>query len=319
MRQGVFGRERIRRILFVFLAAFFCQIGLHEVYEEGKSERLHANTVQTAAFRRQYVTEEMESYIQKAEDPGRDLGIYWLETKFGYETFPWQISGETFQEREKRWKRNPSYKSYRTTCRAIWNAVEYFPIPESEKPGRKFVSFADSWMEERNYGGKRGHEGTDLMAGENVRGLYPIISITDGTVAKIGWLEKGGNRIGIWTEAGAYFYYAHLDSYANLKVGDQVKAGQLLGFMGDTGYGEAGTKGMFPVHLHLGIYIYPDGTEMSINVCNFEVCRAEKTEDIDINIRLPVHQKCIFLRGNGILFSEVWGGVIKWNMIQYIG
>ena len=265
MRQGVFGRERIRRILFVFLAAFFCQIGLHEVYEEGKSERLHANTVQTAAFRRQYVTEEMESYIQKAEDPGRDLGIYWLETKFGYETFPWQISGETFQEREKRWKRNPSYESYRTTCRAIWNAVEYFPIPESEKPGRKFVSFADSWMEERNYGGKRGHEGTDLMAGENVRGLYPIISITDGTVAKIGWLEKGGNRIGIWTEAGAYFYYAHLDSYANLKVGDQVKAGQLLGFMGDTGYGEAGTKGMFPVHLHLGIYIYPDGTEMSIN------------------------------------------------------
>lgn len=265
MRQGVFGRERIRRILFVFLAAFFCQIGLHEVYEEGKSERLHANTVQTAAFRRQYVTEEMESYIQKAEDPGRDHGIYWLETKFGYETFPWQISGETFQEREKRWKRNPSYESYRNTCRAIWNTVKYFPIPESEKPGRKFVSFADSWMEERNYGGKRGHEGTDLMAGENVRGLYPIISITDGTVAKIGWLEKGGNRIGIWTEAGAYFYYAHLDSYANLKVGDQVKAGQLLGFMGDTGYGEAGTKGMFPVHLHLGIYIYPDGTEMSIN------------------------------------------------------
>lgn len=265
MRQGVFGRERIRQILFVFLAAFFCQIGLHEVYEEGKSERLHANTVQTAAFRRQYVTEEMESYIQKAEDPGRDLGIYWLETKFGYETFPWQISGETFQEGEKRWKRNPSYESYRNTCRAIWNTVKYFPIPESEKPGRKFVSFADSWMEERNYGGKRGHEGTDLMAGENVRGLYPIISITDGTVAKIGWLEKGGNRIGIWTEAGAYFYYAHLDSYANLKVGDQVKAGQLLGFMGDTGYGEAGTKGMFPVHLHLGIYIYPDGTEMSIN------------------------------------------------------
>ena len=45
----------------------------------------------------------------------------------------------------------------------------------------------------------------------------------------------------------------------------QKKAEQLLGFMGDTGYGEAGTKGMFPVHLHLGIYIYPDGTEMSIN------------------------------------------------------
>lgn len=265
MKKEVFGEKKIWLALFVFLAAFFCQIGLHEFYEEGKSKRLHADTVQTAAFRRQQVTAEMAPYIQKSEDPGRDLGIYWLETKFGYETFPWQISGETFQEREKRWKRNPSYESYRNTCRAIWNAVEYFPIPESEKPGRKFVSFADSWMEERNYGGKRGHEGTDLMAGENVRGLYPVLSMTDGTVAKIGWLEKGGNRIGIWNEAGAYFYYAHLDSYANLKVGDQVKAGQLLGFMGDTGYGEAGTKGMFPVHLHLGIYIYPDGIEMSVD------------------------------------------------------
>ncbi len=44
-----------------------------------------------------------------------------------------------------------------------------------------------------------------------------------------------------------------------------MKAGQLLGFMGDSGYGKEGTKGMFPVHLHLGIYIYPDGTETGVN------------------------------------------------------
>lgn len=264
MRQGVFGRERIRRILFVFLAAFFCQIGLHEVYEEGKSERLHANTVQTAAFRRQYVTEEMESYIQKAEDPGRDLGIYWLETKFGYETFPWQISGETFQERENAGREILPINH--TELPAAQSGMQWSISDTGIRKAWQKICVLCRFMDGRaKLWRKRGHEGTDLMAGENVRGLYPIISITDGTVAKIGWLEKGGNRIGIWTEAGAYFYYAHLDSYANLKVGDQVKAGQLLGFMGDTGYGEAGTKGMFPVHLHLGIYIYPDGTEMSIN------------------------------------------------------
>ena len=39
----------------------------------------------------------------------------------------------------------------------------------------------------------------------------------------------------------------------------------MIGFMGDTGYGEEGTKGKFPVHLHVGIYVYPNGQEMSVN------------------------------------------------------
>ena len=55
-----------------------------------------------------------------------------------------------------------------------------------------------------------------------------------------------------------------MDSYAALEIGDKVNAGDLLGFMGDTGYGEEGTTGKFPVHLHVGIYIYP-GEETSVN------------------------------------------------------
>ena len=257
-------KQAVRLLFVVFLAAFFCQIGFHELYEEAKSGRLHEKVTETAAFRRQQVTPRVEGYIQHSADPGRDLGIFWLETKFGYETFPWEISEKVFREREKRWKKHPAYPSYIDTCRAIWNEIDYFPVAKSDVEGRKFVSFSDSWMEERNYGGKRGHEGTDLMAGEDVRGIYPVVSMTDGVVEQMGWLEKGGNRIGIRTAAGAYFYYAHLDSYANVKQGDPVKAGQLLGFMGDSGYGKEGTKGMFPVHLHLGIYIYPGGTETSV-------------------------------------------------------
>ena len=41
----------------------------------------------------------------------------------------------------------------------------------------------------------------------------------------------------------------------NGKQGDAVQAGELLGYMGDSGYGPEGTTGEFPVHLHLGIYL----------------------------------------------------------------
>lgn len=63
-------------------------------------------------------------------------------------------------------------------------------------------------------------------------------------------------------------YYAHLYNYAReWKEGDRVKAGELLGYMGDTGYGKTeGTIGNFDVHLHLGIYIRTDHLEeMSVN------------------------------------------------------
>lgn len=143
--------------------------------------------------------------------------------------------------------------------------VKYFPVAEFADSKDRTVYYDDSWMAERTYGGVRGHEGTDIMATENIRNVYPIISMTDGTVTKKGWLEKGGYRIGVTSPSGVYYYYAHLSSYADLEIGDVVKAGDLLGYMGDSGYGEEGTIGKFPVHLHLGIYINECGEEVAIN------------------------------------------------------
>lgn len=141
----------------------------------------------------------------------------------------------------------------------------YFPIPLSKADCSLTVSYVDSWMADREYKGKSGHEGTDIMADVNERGLYPVISISDGVVTNLGWLEKGGYRIGITSPSGVYYYYAHLDSYANMKEGDEVQAGQMIGFMGDSGYGAEGTTGQFPVHLHLGIYFFENGKEISVN------------------------------------------------------
>lgn len=145
----------------------------------------------------------------------------------------------------------------------------YFPVPESSHDKARYgVSFADSWMDSRKFGGERGHEGCDIMAAVNERGHYPVVSISDGIVEKMGWLKLGGYRIGIRSPGGTYFYYAHLSDYApDLSVGDEVMAGELLGFMGDTGYSETeGTTGNFPVHLHVGIYWNDaNGEERSFN------------------------------------------------------
>lgn len=44
-----------------------------------------------------------------------------------------------------------------------------------------------------------------------------------------------------------------------------VKAGDILGYLGNTGYGKEGTKGKFDVHLHFGIYVDIEGKEVSVN------------------------------------------------------
>lgn len=160
----------------------------------------------------------------------------------------------------------PKYKMYKKMYQMILNDIECFPVGEDIKGGET-TSFDDSWGGARTYGGKRKHEGTDIMTSNNERGYFPVVSITDGIVEKKGWLPQGGYRLGIRSPEGAYFYYAHLYSYAEgIEEGKAVRKGDYIGLMGDTGYSEIeGTTGNFDVHLHMGIYIDYEGMEMSIN------------------------------------------------------
>ena len=151
---------------------------------------------------------------------------------------------------------------------AIRADLQIFPIPESTLHPKYTVSYEDSWMTARSFGGERGHEGTDLMLSPDRRGIFPVLSMTDGVVEKQGWLPQGGYRLGIRSDRGIYYYYAHLYDYAeDIEEGTIVVSGQLLGFAGDTGYSNIeGTVGNFPVHLHVGIY-YNDtkGQETAVN------------------------------------------------------
>jgi murein DD-endopeptidase MepM/ murein hydrolase activator NlpD len=155
-----------------------------------------------------------------------------------------------------------------TTEDQITQELTVFPIPESVVHTDYTFSYEDSWMEERTYGGERSHEGTDIMLTPNTRGLFPVLSMTDGVVEKKGWLPLGGYRIGIRSSGGIYYYYAHLYDYAeDLEEGSAVTAGQLLGYAGDSGYSDVeGTVGNFPVHLHVGIYYDdPDTGETAVD------------------------------------------------------
>lgn len=159
----------------------------------------------------------------------------------------------------------PSFKELYEYYKSILIDLKYFPVPKVESDYAD-ISYVDTWYFLRSYGGNRRHEGTDLMDNNHIRGFFPVISITDGVVENLGWLEKGGYRVGIRSKSGGYFYYAHLNSFApELKAKDEVIAGQLLGFMGDSGYGTEGTIGKFEVHLHMGIYVHTSMGDMSIN------------------------------------------------------
>jgi len=97
----------------------------------------------------------------------------------------------------------------------------------------------------------RKHEGIDIYAALGT----PVYSVLDGTIIRYGWNEYGGWRLTIQADPSTAFYYAHLSGYAEgLFKGSTVKKGQLIGYVGRTGYGPVGTEGQFVPHLHFSIY-----------------------------------------------------------------
>ncbi|MBS2970188.1 LysM peptidoglycan-binding domain-containing protein [Metabacillus sp. KIGAM252] len=121
-----------------------------------------------------------------------------------------------------------------------------FPLNEGT-----YDPFVDTWGKSREYGGARVHEGTDIMAKEGT----PVYAATDGSVSRKGWNELGGWRLTINTPDGYNVYYAHLSKYADgIDPGTDIKKGQLIGYVGSSGYGPEGTTGKFVSHLHFGLY-----------------------------------------------------------------
>ena len=66
----------------------------------------------------------------------------------------------------------------------------------------------------------------------------------------VGWNDVGGNRLWLRDSQGNEFYYAHLSAFTPVaRNGTHVKAGEMLGFVGNTGDAQ-GT----PTHLHFEVH-----------------------------------------------------------------
>jgi hypothetical protein len=114
-----------------------------------------------------------------------------------------------------------------------------------------YTAFSDTWGDARQFGGGRKHEGTDILAPIGT----PVYSAADGVVVKYGWSNLGGWRLTVKTKQGVSFYYAHMSKYAaGMSKGATVKKGQIIGYVGNSGYGPEGTSGQFESHLHFGMY-----------------------------------------------------------------
>lgn len=118
----------------------------------------------------------------------------------------------------------------------------------------------DDFGVSRSYGYQRQHLGHDMMGQVGT----PIIAIETGYVEALGWNQYGGWRIGIRSLDGKrYYYYAHLrQNYpyqGDLKEGDLVTAGDVIGYMGHTGYStNENVNNIDTVHLHYGLELIFD-------------------------------------------------------------
>lgn len=133
-----------------------------------------------------------------------------------------------------------------TTLGKLDLSANAFPLPLGS-----VYSYRSTWGNSRSWGGYRIHEGTDIFANYGV----PVRSTCYGVIEVKGWNAYGGWRIGIRDINNLYHYYAHLSGFdKSQKAGDIVRPGEVIGWVGSSGYGKPGTQGKFPPHLHYGVY-----------------------------------------------------------------
>lgn len=95
------------------------------------------------------------------------------------------------------------------------------------------------------------HEAIDILAPRNT----PVRAVEDGTIARLFFSKAGGITIYQFDPSNTFcYYYAHLERYAeDLKEGQRVSRGQVLGYVGTSGNAPKETP-----HLHFAIFRLTD-------------------------------------------------------------
>ncbi len=129
-----------------------------------------------------------------------------------------------------------------------WYAMRLASMPAPASLGMPVAgltqrALTDTWHAARPP--NRRHEGIDIFARKGT----PVVAATEGIVISCGENRLGGNVAWVLGPAGHRHYYAHLDQPAQVRKGERIQAGTVLGYVGNTG--NARTT---PPHLHYGVY-----------------------------------------------------------------
>lgn len=120
----------------------------------------------------------------------------------------------------------------------------------------------DDFGSARSYGFRRKHLGHDMMGSVGT----PVVAVESGYVECAGWNQYGGWRIGIRSfDKKRYYYYAHLRKdhpYNDIYEGKIVTAGDVIGYMGMTGYStKENVNNISTPHLHWGMQLIFDESQ----------------------------------------------------------
>ena len=125
--------------------------------------------------------------------------------------------------------------------RVMIREVPSIGFPVKGKTKRSISSFFGDPRD----GGSRDHHGVDIFAARHT----PVLAPSNASVTRIGEGEVGGRYVWLYdSKRSMYLYFAHLET-REVDRGDQVRAGQQIGTVGNTGNAR-----YTPPHLHFGIY-----------------------------------------------------------------
>lgn len=192
--------------------------------------------------------EERVKNGEKIADIAKDMKLYnyYLEAYTAiFEEFVGNFKTQIDENGEKVWKDKYGLKVFSPIAR-----------------GYSFSHY-DDFGNGRSFGYKRKHLGNDLMGSIGT----PIVAIESGTIEVIGWNIYGGWRIGVRSfDKKRYYYYAHLKKdhpyHKELVEGQIVKAGDVIGYLGMTGYSRKENVNNINVpHLHFGLQLIFDESQ----------------------------------------------------------
>jgi murein DD-endopeptidase MepM/ murein hydrolase activator NlpD len=201
------------------------------------------------------LVEKLQSGETTMEELTKDMQYYSYYREAYGAVLDGMVGEYQIQEAESETSENLVWKTY-------YGLKAYSPIAKTF-PYSDYDDFGVS----RSYGYRRQHLGHDFMGQVGT----PIIAVESGVVTALGWNQYGGWRIGIQSFDGKrYYYYAHLRQNVpfaeGLAEGDIVQAGDVIGYMGRTGYSTTeNVNNIDTYHLHFGMQLIFDESQREGN------------------------------------------------------